>query len=144
MDSTEAEIFHARLKGTFSGILQWQQLDELWDRIKGGQWFFYQVGETLPAMPLNGKELAVRIDALNSLLRHDHDYHYCGIVYADDVEAPALVKVYDPSNLGSSCSHSATPTPPRWILSISQPAPVESHGPVLNNRKHWWQLFHRE
>lgn len=144
MDSTASAAFHARLKGTFQGILQWQQLDALWGRIKSGQWFFYQVGETPPEKPLSGDELAVRIDALNTLLRHDHDYHYCGIVYVDDVEAPTLVKVYDPNNLGSSCSHSATPTPPRWILSTAQPALVESHAPVPGNRKHWWRLFHRE
>lgn len=143
MDSAEA-AFHARLRGTFSGILQWQQLDELWDRVKSGQWYFYQVGETLPDNPLRGDELARRIDALDTLLRRDHDYHYCGIVYADDVEAPTLVKVYDPNNLGSSCSRSATPTPPRWILSTFPPAPVDSHGPVPNNRKHWWRLFQRE
>ena len=144
MDSAAAEAFHARLKGTFHGILQWQQLDELWGRVKGGLWFFYQVGETLPVQPLSGEVLAVRIDALNTLLRHDHDYHYCGIVYADNVEAPTLVKVYDPNNLGSSCSHNATPTPPRWILSTFQPETIESHAPVPNNRKQWWRLFHRE
>ncbi|MDH4217076.1 MAG: hypothetical protein OEV23_09375 [Gallionella sp.] len=143
MDSAEAEAFHARLKGTFSGILQWQQLDELWARVKGGQWFFYQVGETLPEKPLGGEELAVRVDALNTLLRHDHNYHYCGIVYADNVETPTLIKVYDPNNLGSSCSHSATPTPPRWILSTAPPALVESHAPVPLNRKHWWQMFNK-
>lgn len=144
MESADAATFHARLKGTFSGILQWQQLDELWGRIKRGQWFFYQVGEALPVQPLSGDELAVRIDALNTLLRHDHDYHYCGIVYADNVEAPSLVKVYDPNNLGSSCSHSDTPTPPRWILSTFPPAHIESHVPVPNNRRHWWQKFHKE
>ncbi len=142
MENTGAETFHARLAGTFSGILQWQQLDELWERIKPGHWFFYQVGEALPARSLSGEELAVRIDALNTLLHHDHDYRYCGIVYADNVETPALVKVYDPNNLGSSCSHSATPIPPRWILSTFQPALVESHAPVPTNRKHWWQRFH--
>ena len=144
MENAEAKDFHARLMGTFSGMLQWQQLDELWGRIKGGQWFFYQVGETLPVKPLSGEELAVRIDALNTLLRHDHDYHYCGIVYADNVEAPTLVKVYDPNNLGSSCGHSTMPTPPRWILSTSQPTTIESHAPVPKNRRHWWQMFHKE
>lgn len=141
MDSTASATFHARLKGTFQGILQWQQFDELWGRIKGGQWFFYQIGEAAPEKPLSGDELAVRIDALNTLLRHDHDYHYCGIVYADDVEAPTLVKVYDPNNLGSSFSHNATPTPPLWILSTAQPAPIESDIPSPNNRNRWWRLF---
>lgn len=144
MDNAETADFHVRLKGTFSGILHWQQLDELWGRIKGGQWFFYQVGEPLPARKLGGEELAARIDALDTLLRHDHDYHYCGVVYADNVQAPTLVKVYDPNNMGSFCSHSATPTPPRWILSTCQPAAIESHAPVPSNRKHWWQLFSRD
>ena len=144
MESAEAEAFHARLRGTFSGILQWQQLDELWGKIKSGQWYFYQVGEALPAKPLGGEELAVRIEALNTLLHNDHDYHYCGIVYVDDVETPTLIKVYDPNNMGSSCSRSATPTPPCWILSTCQPVLIESHAPVPNNLKHRWRLFHRE
>ena len=141
MSSAAAEAFHARLKGTFSGILQWQQLDELWARVKTGPWFFYQVGEALPDKPLSGDELAVRIDALNTLLRHDHDYHYCGIVYVDNVEEPTLIKVYDPNSLGSSCSHNATPTPPGWILSTAQPATIESRVPAPKNRTHWWRLF---
>lgn len=141
MDSAAAEAFHARLKGTFSGILQWQQLDELWARVKPGLWFFYQVGEDVPEKSLSGDKLAVRIDALNTLLRHDHDYHYCGIVYVDNVEEPTLIKVYDPNSLGSSCSHNATPTPPGWILSIEPPALIETHAPTPNSRKRWWQLF---
>ena len=140
-DSAATAAFHARLKGTFAGILQWQQLDELWARVKTSPWFFYQVGEALPEKPLSRDELAVRIDALNTLLRHDHDYHYCGIVYVDNVEAPTLIKVYDPNTLGSSCSHNATPTPPGWILSISPPAAIESNIPTPGNRKRWWQLF---
>ena len=73
MDNLAAEAFHARLKGNFYGILQWQQLDVLWEHVKRGQWFFYQLGETLPDTPLGGDELVVRIDALNTLLRHEHD-----------------------------------------------------------------------
>lgn len=141
MDSAAAEAFHACLRGNFSGILQWQQLDELWARVKTGQWFFYQVGEELPEKSLNGDALAVRIDALNTLLRHDHDCHYCGIVYVDNVDAPTLIKVYDPNSLGSSCSHNATPTPPLWILSIMQPACIENDVPTPSNRKRWWQVL---
>ncbi len=141
MDNSTALDFHARLKGTFSGILQWQQLDELWGRIKTGEWFFYQVGEELPQEPLSGGDLAIRIDALDALLRKDHHYHYCGIVYTDSIESPALIKVYDPFAMGSSCSHNATPTPPRWILSTFQPALIEPHAPVPMNRRNWWQMF---
>jgi hypothetical protein len=135
--------FNARLKGTFHGILQWQQLDALWDRLKAGHWFFYQVGETVPTAALSGGELAARIAALDTLLREEHDYDYCGIVYVDHPEQPSLVKVYDPNNLGSACSRSTVPPTPLWILSIAQPALVEVQAPVPANRRRWWQLFSR-
>ena len=139
----DAEAFQVRLKGTFYGILQWKDLDALWERIKGGQWFFYQLGEETPTSPLIGDELTMRIDALNTLLRSEHDFHLCGIVYVDHVESPTLIKVYDPNNLGSACSRSTAPTPPRWILSTVQPPLIENHDPAPNNRKRWWQLFSR-
>ena len=140
-DSATSAAFHARLKGSFSGILQWQQLDELWERVKRGEWYFYQLGQALPASALRGDELARRIDALNALLRQEHDYSYCGIVYAADVEWPALFKVFDPNNMGSSCSGNAPPSPPGWILSTAAPALIETQAPTPGNRKRWWQLF---
>jgi hypothetical protein len=141
MSSAESEAFRARLGGSFSGILKWEALDALWGNVKTGQWFFYQLGEVLPEKPLSGDELAMRIDALDTLLHHDHEYHYCGIVYADDVESPALIKVYDPNNIGSSCSCSDTPSPPGWILSTVPPSPVEIFVPVPGNRRRWWQRY---
>jgi hypothetical protein len=136
MEVTNPEAFHARLKGTFYGMLQWQQLDELWGRVKRGQWFVYQVGEEAPSAPLNGSELAERIDALDMLLREEHDYHLCGIVYADHVEEPTLIRSTTP--LGSACSRNY-PHAARWILSLRPPH--RNAVPVPNNRKRWWQLF---
>ena len=141
MDGADPAAFHARLKGTFAGMLQWQQLDALWARVKSGTWYFYQLGEELPTAALNGDELALRIDALDALLRHDHDYNYCGIVYADNAEQPSLIKVYDPNHMGSSCSGNAAPSPPGWILSTTPPALIETHVPTPNNRRRLWQLF---
>jgi len=141
MNSSTSEAFRARLSGAFIGILQWEGLDALWDKVKVGQWFFYQIGEARPMVPLSGDDLAMRIDALNTLLHHDHDYNYCGIVFADNVETPTLIKVYDPNTLGSSCSCNETPAPARWILSTAQPATIESHVPSPNNRRRWWQRF---
>jgi hypothetical protein len=141
--SSAPAAFHERLKGTFAGILQWQQLDELWGRVKRGNWYVYQLGEALPTIALNGDELERRIDALDDLLHREHEYNYCGIVYVDDVEQPTLIKVYDPNNMGSSCSSNTTPSPPGWILSTEPPALIETHAPTPNNRKRWWQLFSR-
>lgn len=141
MDNTDAVAFHERLKGKFAGIMQWSQLDTLWDKVRGGEWYLYQPGEEVPSVPVAGAELAQRIDALNALLRREHEYSYCGIVYADDAERPTLIKVYDPSHMGSSCSHNATPAPPGWIFSNTPPARIETRAPTPNNRKRWWQRF---
>jgi hypothetical protein len=141
VNSVETAAFHARLKGTFYGMLQWHDLDALWSRVRTGEWFFYQIGETLPDKALSGGELAVRIEALDKLLRQDHDFHLCGVVYADHVEQPTLIKVYDPNNLGSMCGGSTTPTSPRWLLSTVQPSILAIDAPVPNNRRRWWQLF---
>ena len=131
--------FQTRLNGRFQGILQWSQLDELWTRVKTGEWYVYQLGELVPQSSLKGAALAQRIDALDALLHQEHDETYCGIVYADDAEAPTLIKVYDPSQMGSSCS--TAPSPPGWILSATPPQAIELHAPVPNNRRRWWQLF---
>jgi hypothetical protein len=139
MDKQPATDFHARLNGRFYSLLQWADLDAFWGRVKSGEWYFYQVGETLPEQTLGGEALALRVDALNKLLRDDHDCSVCGIVYADHLEQPTLIKVYDPNTLGSSCS--STSTPPRWILSTAPPAHIDNHAPTPNNRRRWWQVF---
>ncbi len=140
-DNTAAAEFHARLNGRFDGVMQWHELDELFARVKSGAWYFYQIGESLPALALQGDELARRADELNALLRREHDYHYCGIVYADNIEHPTLIKVYDPNNLGSSCSVGAAPVLPGWVLSTASPALIETQVPVPASRRRWWQLF---
>ncbi|HEB96507.1 MAG TPA: hypothetical protein ENI96_08770 [Sedimenticola thiotaurini] len=133
--------FRERLDGGFHGILRWPQLDQLWQRVKesGGEWYLYQVGEAVPRAPIGGERLESAIGELDRLLRHDHHYDYCGIVYADDPRDPTLIKVYDPNNLGSSCGCSGVRIPPRWILSRMPPEPIEDHGPTPKGRSRWWQ-----
>ncbi len=142
-----SQSFHTRLDGSFTGLLRWSQLDALWKTLleQGQPWYFYQVGASIPDTPLKGKELASMLGELDILLHKEHDYDYCGIVYADDLQAPSLIKVYDPNNLGSSCGCSGNRIPPRWIISQTPPELVADDAPIPNNRKRWWkQLFHRE
>lgn len=137
-DGVEANAFRARLGGTFEGIMTWPQLDALWQRVRIGRWFVYPTDEPPPDEPAAGEPLAATIDAIDATLRRDHEYDYCGIVYADDADAPTLIKIYDPRNLGTSCSHGGAPIPPRWILSIARPASIEepAHEPA-----HRWRLW---
>ena len=62
-----------------------------------------------------------------------------GIVYADDVESPRIVKIYDPNNLGSSCGTGKHPHPPGWIMSRVPPVGLERPGPLPESRKRWWR-----
>ena len=142
---TPKSTFQQRLDGRFEGILRWPQLDEFWPRLKQSEqdWYFYQVGSPLPQQPLSSAELAASIEELDALLHQEHDYDYCGIVYADDISHPTLVKIYDPNNLGSSCGCSGERIPPRWIISQQQPEEIIDDAPTPNNRKRWWNRLFR-
>ena len=133
--------FLEQLQGKFSGILKWHQLDALWQRIatSGEAWYIYQVGDVLPTAPLTGDKLKDAIQALNQLLREEHEHDFCGIVYVNDLKNATLIKVYDPSNLGSSCGCGGKKYLPRWVISQIKPEKIEDNTPLPNNRKKWWK-----
>lgn len=136
-----SDAFNARLQGRFSGILRWEELDRLWARItaSGEPWYLYQVGSAPPETPIGGDALTGALTELGALLRAEHDHDYCGIVYVDDREQPTLVKVYDPNNLGTSCSTGGRLITPRWIISLQAPQPVFDDAPTPANRQRWWR-----
>lgn len=133
-------------RGSFSGVLRWQQLEQLWSRIledPQNGWYIYAVGEEPPTTLLSGQQLLTVIHELDMLLRRDHDEDYCGIVYTDDMVKPTFIKIFDPHNLGSTCGSSGTPPLPGWILSKIQPINLPKAMPQPTNRRHWWQkLLH--
>ena len=134
--------FEQSLSGRFENMLSWLQLDALWDKVNasGKKWYLYEIGLDVPEHPLSGKELAVEIKRLDEILRANHDHDYCGIVYADNPNAPALVKIYGPKNLGASCGSIGSKVWPRWVLSNTQPSAV---GIALDGKgkPKWWQSF---
>lgn len=128
--------------GSFTGVLRWHQLDAFWSvlRAAAGQgWYIYAVGEAVPERTAEADELLRFLDEIDALLRREHHEDYCGIVYADDLRAPTLVKIFDPNHLGSSCGSSAHPHPPGWVLSLLPPADLAGAQPLPNNRKRWWR-----
>lgn len=135
-------VFLDAFRGSFSGILRWPQLDEFWQRLiqdDNQDWYIYAVGETPPTEPANRKQLEHFITGINELLRKEHQEDYCGVVYADDLQHPAFIKIFDPNNLGVSCGFSEFPPLPGWILSVIQPTDLPSAIPQPGNRKRWWQ-----
>ncbi len=145
MEPTETTTgeFTARLSGRFFGVLAWRQLDDLWARLRARPegWYVTMSGQAIAAeavAPLAAAELDRFIGEVDVLLRKEHREDYCGIVYVDNLDQPAFIKIYDPNNLGSSCG-GAGGIPPRWVLSRIPPDAVEDDAPVPGNRLRWWQ-----
>ncbi|MCX7897842.1 MAG: hypothetical protein N2441_08215, partial [Rhodocyclaceae bacterium] len=119
--------FHALYSGRLWSLLTWQDLERFWSRIDPtAGWYLYAVGEAVPTAPATAAEVAAFIAEIDALLRREHHYDYCGIVYADDLENPRLVKIFDPNHLGVSCGFSAKPPAPGWVMSRVPPEAVDA------------------
>ena len=66
-------------------------------------------------------DVEVFIEGIDKLLRNEHTENYCGVVYVDDKTQPRFIKIFDPNNLGSSCSTGLAAPLPAWILSKIPP-----------------------
>jgi hypothetical protein len=131
--------FAERLRAPLSGVLTWDALAALWRRVTAlDGWYLYTVGDEPPAAPAAPEELAAFVRELHARLRAEHDRDDCGIVYADDLERPTLIKVYDPRRLGAVCGPSLGPVLPGWILSRVPPERIE--GPPTARKR--FRLFH--
>ncbi|NOY15701.1 MAG: hypothetical protein GXP23_01980 [Gammaproteobacteria bacterium] len=133
--------FLEKYNGILRGVMQWENLDDLWSAIRGQKgegWYLYSPGHALPEKLADSEELDHFISRMDTLLREEHDEDYCGIVYTDDFSNPALVKIFDPNNLGTSCGSSKTPSQPGWIMSRNKPVPLGTDIVLSGKRKQWW------
>lgn len=141
--SSDNSEFLQRYKGYFKNLLRWEELDAFWERLQAHAdkgWYIYAVGENPPQQPADSDKLNHFIKQVDELLHSEHDEDYCGIVYVDDTEAPTLVKIYDPNNLGSVCGSGSSPPPlPGWVLSQLPPDDLNAAFPLPGNRRRWWQ-----
>lgn len=128
-------------RGSFTSALRWHHLDDLWERLRENPegWFVYAIGHAPPGSVMSREEFLKFLQEVDLLLRTEHDEDYCGIVYADDLQEPAMVKIYDPNNLGVVCGYSDNPPLPGWVLSRIPPVDLEADRPLPNNRRRWWQ-----
>ncbi|MDH3354915.1 MAG: hypothetical protein OEL79_06845 [Chromatiales bacterium] len=131
-----------QFKGYFKGVPKWHDLDSLWVHLRNTEhndWYIYAVGEEPPVTPVDKSKLFHFVDEIDKLLREEHQEDYCGIVYADSIEQPSFVKIYDPHNLGSVCGSSSLPPPlPGWVLSTIKPENLKHAFPQTGSRKRWW------
>lgn len=134
--------FDRVFNGTLFSLLSWSQLDAFWQRIDpAAGWHLYAVGEQRPEAPADAAHVQAFIREIDGLIRRDHDEEYCGIVYADSLDAPRLVKIYDPHHLGSSCGSAGYKILPGWVMSLETPSDLTPEHIVPQNRRRWWQGF---
>ena len=136
--------FSRQMDGYLRGMLNWEQLDALWRSVRSEPrgWYVSQAGEAVAASPLEAQALLTFVDEVDALLRREHEHDFCGIVFADDSERPAFIKIFDPGNVGSFCHSGGAQIPPRWVLSRSKPERIEDDAPAPGARKRWWsRLF---
>ena len=139
--SSPTTEFQRLYTGRVWSVLSWDQLTALWQRIDpGAGWYLQAVGVApAPTIEADAATVSAFIERVDALLRADHHESYCGIVYADDLENPRLIKIYDPNHLGSSCGSSKTPHPPGWVMSRLPPDEIIATRAAPGNRKRWWQ-----
>ena len=137
--------YQTAFSGSFTSALRWHHLDALWDEVRQRPdgWYVYALGTIPPDKQASETELLHFISAIDQLLRAEHDEKYCGIVYADDLKQPRMIKIYDPNNLGVSCGYSDNPPLPGWVLSRIAPVDLQAAVVMQNNRKRWWQRIFR-
>jgi hypothetical protein len=134
--------FHDLYAGRLWSVMSWEQLSGFWSRIDpAAGWYLYAVGEEVPTMPAEAEQVAEFVRRVDALLRDDHRHDYCGIVYADNLERPTFVKIYDPNNLGVSCGFSTNPPPPGWIMSRVPPEDLQPAHRVPEGRRRWWRAL---
>lgn len=133
--------FQRALYGMLYGIMRWDQLAQFWEKVDAGAgWYLYAVGTEAPAQPADAEHAKKFMRDLDSLLRQEHQEDYCGIVYADNLDKPSFIKVYDPNHLGSSCGSSKNPPLPGWVMSLVPPSALNP-SVVPQSRRRWWQGF---
>lgn len=136
--------FDKKLNGLLYGLMQWSDWDAMRERLLATpniRWFVYAVGDAIPERPLSASGFKTALAEIDALLRRDHGEVYLGIIYADDLEYPSLVKIYDPNNLGSACGSIGHKVPPGWVLSTVPPTTIKTSALLPGNRCRWWNAL---
>ena len=139
-----SDAFLSALNGVLFSLMQWDQLATFWQKVDlDAGWYLYALGEAVPHSKANAAHVKQFILDIDALLHKEHDEDYCGIVYADNLEQPTFIKIYDPNHLGSSCGSSCTTSKsailPGWIMSQMPPTELTPSWIVPQSRKRWWE-----
>jgi len=133
-------MFLQTYTGRMSGVLRWPQLDKLWQKLDADDgWYLYEVGNDIPAAPVNSESLLQVVEQMDTFLREEHDAAYCGVVYTDNLSEPSLLKIYHPKKMGASCGSSGSTVLPKWTLSRQPPVDLVEWALQKDHKPVWWK-----
>ena len=112
-------------QGRASGLLTWEDVDALWPRLAAhpSGWYAYDLETTPPEAPLSGADFSAFLPQAQTLVNQRRDRSHSGAIYIDNRDRPAFIKIFDPTNMGTSCGGDHEMIFPRYILSKIKPDP---------------------
>lgn len=121
--------FWAVFDGPMKGVLDWARYDQFMQRLgnSDGAWFVFDLEGEAPDTPLSGDAFAAALDKADATIRAVKNRPWLGAIYADDLDRPTFIKVFDPALLGGSCSMPGAKMLPRWIISRAKPDPLKQN-----------------
>lgn len=125
--------------GKFAGLPTWAAFDAFWARFEaaGGDWYVFDPSGNAPRAP--EPDLAAARAEARGCVEQVRARGFCGAVFADNLEAPTFVKVFDPYRMGGVCGGSGERVLPRWIFSRTAPDAL----PLLPNEPEKTGFFAR-
>ena len=117
--------------GHSTGLLTWPDIDTFWETLARNPsgWFVYDLSSTPPKTPLPEAGFPRFLDTAKTLVNTRRELSHSGAVYTNNRATPTLVKIFDPSNMGTSCGGGHALVLPRYILSKIPPDPKPEHPP---------------
>ena len=108
-----------------SGLLIWDDIDALWPQLTAQPtgWHVYDLKTTPPEAPLPEAEFTGFLPQAQALVNARRDRSHSGAIYIDNRDTPSFIKIFDPTNMGTSCGGDHDMIFPRFILSKLKPDP---------------------
>ncbi len=116
--------FWRAYEGRFKGLPTWAGFDAFWARFEasGGAWYVFDPSGDAPDAPT--PDVTAALVEARALVEQVRGRGFCGAVFADDLDAPSFVKVFDPYRMGGVCGGSGDRVLPAWIFSRIAPDPL--------------------
>lgn len=110
-------------QGAFSSLLKWEDVDAFWGQLAATEahWYVFEKEKAAPQSPATEAQFSEILKAAEALVNARRKLSYSGAIYLDSPDAPSMIKIFDPVNMGSVCACSGERIMPKYILSLATP-----------------------